>query len=244
MSVGQRLLVLPKTCCGPRMFDPLPHPRIFGLPPGVDFPRALVAGLRDRVRAAFHEAGPGFLPRLMLVSDLAADEVPVPPLRRRLELARLVAELTTRQRDFAPGTATFDLADHLADLLDEMQTEGVSPGALEDPNLAENHAIHWERSLTFLRIISPYFAPDAAGSAAGLQRRAVEALAAQWRNDPPTDPVIVAGSTGSRGATALLMQAVASLPQGALVLPGYDFDMTPQAWTLSLIHISEPTRPY
>lgn len=255
MSVGQRLLVLPKTCCGPRMFDPSPHPRIFGLPPGVDFPRALVAGLRDRlaaqppeamarvrlylntarmrdrVRAAFHDAGPGFLPRLMLVSDLAADEVPVPPLRRRLELARLVAELTTRQRDFAPGTATFDLADHLADLLDEMQTEGVSPEALEDPNLAENHAIHWERSLTFLRIISPYFAPDAAGSAAGLQRRAVEALAAQWRNHPPTDPVIVAGSTGSRGATALLMQAVASLPQGALVLPGYDFDMTPQAWT-------------
>lgn len=236
------------------MFDPDPRSRIFGLAPGADFPQQLVAGLvarmstappeamarvtlflntarmRDRVRAAFHEQGPGFLPRLKLVSELSESSTPVPPLRRRLELARLVGELTARQQDFAPGTATFDLADRLADLLDEMQSEGVGAEALEDPDLAENHAVHWERSLTFLRIIAPYFAPDAAVSLAGLQRRAVEALALDWQSNPPADPVIVAGSTGSRGATALLMQAVADLPQGALVLPGYDFDMTRPAW--------------
>ncbi len=236
------------------MFDPSPRPRMFGLPPGVDFPRALVAGLRDRlaahppetmarvtlylntarmrdrVRAAFQEAGPGFLPSLKLVSDIEPHRIPAPPLRRRLELARLVAELTTRQQDFAPGTATFDLADRLADLMDEMQSEGVAPKALEDPDLAEDHAVHWERALTFLRIITSFFAPDAAGSAAGLQRRTVEALAARWLLHPTPDPVIVAGSTGSRGTTSLLMQAVAGLPQGALVLPGYDFDMTPMAW--------------
>lgn len=254
MSGGPKLLRWPKTCYGAQMFDPSPGPRLFALPPGVDFPHMLVSGLRarmmgkppeamarvtlylntarmrDRVRAAFHAAGPGFLPRLRLVSDIGADGPSVPPLRRRLELARLVGELTKRQQDFAPGTLTFDLADRLADLMDEMQSEGVLPAALEDPALAEDHAVHWERSLTFLRIIAPYFAPDADSSAAGQHRRAVEHLTAMWRVSPPPGPVIVAGSTGSRGATALLMQAVAGLPQGALVLPGYDFDMTPAAW--------------
>ena len=42
--------------------------------------------------------------------------------------------------------------------------------------------------------------------------------------------MILAGSTGSRGSTAMLMQAVARLPQGAVVLPGFDFDMPPEAW--------------
>ena len=50
-------------------------------------------------------------------------------------------------------------------------------------------------------------------------------LAARWAVEPPAHPVIVAGSTGSRGTTALLMQAVARLPQGAVVLPGFDGDM-------------------
>ena len=42
--------------------------------------------------------------------------------------------------------------------------------------------------------------------------------------------MIVAGSTGSRGTTHALMQAVARLPQGAVVLPGFDFDMPRHVW--------------
>jgi len=38
------------------------------------------------------------------------------------------------------------------------------------------------------------------------------------------------GSTGSRGATQLLMRAVARLPQGAVILPGLDTDMPPEVW--------------
>jgi double-strand break repair protein AddB len=57
-------------------------------------------------------------------------------------------------------------------------------------------------------------------------------LVAHWTKTPPQDPIIVAGSTGSRGATMMLMQAVAKLPQGALVLPGYDFD-TPHGLFMS-----------
>lgn len=241
------------------MFDPMTEPRLFGLPPGADFPRALVDGLIARmaeappeamarvtlllntarmqraVRAAFDSRGARLLPRLRLITDLGRDPLPglppaVPPLRRRLDLARLVAERLRLDRDFAARSTIFDLADSLARLMDEMQGEGVDPATLEAVDLAENHAAHWERSLAFIRIIARYFGADSAPDPEARQRRVVEALTTGWRDSPPADPVIVAGSTGSRGATQMLMQAVAGLPHGAIVLPGFDFDMPGRAW--------------
>ncbi|HHC29913.1 MAG TPA: double-strand break repair protein AddB, partial [Rhodobacterales bacterium] len=42
--------------------------------------------------------------------------------------------------------------------------------------------------------------------------------------------VIAAGSTGSRGATKDFLRAVSRLPQGAVILPGFDFDMPAKVW--------------
>ncbi len=241
------------------MFDAKTTPSVFALPPGADFPKLLVEGLVERlagrppeamarvtlylntsrmlrsVRQSFDAQGAGLLPRLRLITDLGRDplaDLPpaVPPLRRRLELAQLVSRLVEQQRDFAPGAAVFDLADSLARLMDEMQGEGVPPEVLEAPDFAENHAVHWERSLKFIRIVARYFADDAAPDSEARQRRIIEALIKRWLDTPSADPVIVAGSTGSRGATQLFLQAVARLPHGAVVLPGFDFDMPEFAW--------------
>lgn len=241
------------------MFERSDRPRLFALPPGTDFPEALVEGLvarldtlapeqaarvelyvntrrmMRRIREMFDAGGPRILPRLRLVTDLGRDPLAglppaVPPLRRRLELARLVQALLAREPDFAAGTAVYDLADSLAALMDEMQSEGVAPARLDDPRLAEDHAAHWERSLAFIRIVARYFEADAPPDPEARQRRVVEALVARWAEAPPDHPVIVAGSTGSRGATALFLEAVARLPQGAAVLPGYDFDMPESVW--------------
>lgn len=234
-------------------------PRVFALPPGADFPARLVDGLiarmqghapeamarvtlylntsrmERRVRALLQAQGARILPRIRLVTDLGRDPLvglapAVPGLRRRLEIVELVRGLLDRMPDFAPGTPAWGLADSLARLMEEMAGEGVAPAALEDAGLAENHAAHWERSLIFLRIVGHYLAEDAAPDAETRQRRAVEALTGRWATQPACDPVIVAGSTGSRGATALFMQAVAGLPQGAVVLPGFDFDMPESGW--------------
>jgi len=241
------------------MFDDAPTPRLFALPPGADFPRLVVEGITARlaghppetmaaatlylntgrmlrrIRAAFADHGARFLPRMRLITDLGREPLagvapPVPPLRRRLELMQLVTRLLAREPDIAPQGAAFALADSLARLLDEMQGEGVSPEVLAAPGLAEDHAAHWERSLTFLRIIARYHGDDAAPDAEARQRRVVAALVARWQADPPTAPVIVAGSTGSRGTTAMLIEAVARLPQGAVILPGFDFDMPDFGW--------------
>ena len=60
---------------------------------------------------------------------------------------------------------------------------------------------------------------------AARQRLAAETLLHDWSSglNLPDGPVIVVGSTGSHGATRLFMEAVARLPEGAVVLPGFDF---------------------
>ncbi|PZQ97703.1 MAG: double-strand break repair protein AddB [Cereibacter sphaeroides] len=232
--------------------------RLFALPPGVDFPAEFAKGLLDRLRGAppqamarveiylnsarmrravaeaFAAAGPGLLPRLRLVTDPGNDPVPglgpaIPPLRRRLELAQLISRLLDAQPDIAPRSALYDLAESLAGLMDEMQGEGVRPEVLAALDVS-GHSAHWARTQDFLSIVAPYFAAGAAPDAEARQRLVVGRMIARWQAAPPQHPVIVAGSTGSRGTTALLMQAVTRLPQGALVLPGFDFDLPEKVW--------------
>ena len=228
-------------------------PALFALPPGVDFPAELVAGLLDRMKDQPPEAlarvtlilntqrmrrrvtdcllaqGARLLPRLLLLTDIPALGMQpltpaASPLRRRLELTVLLDKLLqTGTTDF-PRSALYDLADSLAALMEEMQDEGVAPARIAALDVAE-HSAHWARTQAFLGIVAQTIEADAAGL-----RQAVLTLADHWQTQPPQAPVIVAGSTGSRGTTALLMQAVARLPQGAVVLPGYDFDQPPEVW--------------
>ena len=246
----------------PSLFDSSPVPRVFGVAPGADFPKALVAGLRSRLSDAPADAVarvtvvvntsrmrrrlttllqndlPGFLPRILLLTEIAESpsvlgQLPgvVPPLRRKLELAQLVGELLKAAPDLAAETAAFDLAESLAELLGELHDEGVAPGAIRDLDVGDLSA-HWARSKRFLEIVLPFTQTDAMDTAdpALRLRQAVKLLSANWRAHPPTDPILVAGSTGSRGTTALLMDAVAGLPQGAVILPGFDFDQPEPVW--------------
>jgi len=240
------------------MFDSF-GPRVFALPPGADFPAALVDGLQARmaseppeamaqvtlflnttrmrraVREVLAARGATFLPKLRLVTDpgtgpLGGPRPEMTPLRRRLELSQLISRLLDAQPDLAPRAALFDLSDSLAALMDELQDEGVSPEALAALDVSD-HSAHWKRTQDFLAILAPFFAPSDMVDPAARHRRAVLDLVAAWQDTPSPHPVIVAGSTGSRGTTALLMQAVARLPQGALVLPGFDFDMPGHVWS-------------
>ena len=97
-------------------------------------------------------------------------------------------------------------------------------------DLAE-HSAHWARSLEFIALVSRYL--DVGGRAVepeAHQRALVEALTKVWATDAPRHPVIIAGSTGSRGTTRLLMEAVARSPAGHVVLPGFDFGLPSAVW--------------
>lgn len=241
------------------MFEPQSAPRVFALPPGVDFPAALLDGLTERMGDAapdawarvqlivntrrmarriqtLFEAGPArLLPRISLVSDLGTSwnmahlPPPVSPLRRRLELIQLISRLLDQQPDLAPRAALYDLADSLATLMDEMQGEGVEPDAIERLDITDQSG-HWERIRSFLNIVRPFGLDGDAPGQEARQRRVILETIQAWERNPPRHPILLAGSTGSRGSTQLLMQAVARLPQGAVILPGYDFDMPPAVW--------------
>ncbi|GFE64772.1 double-strand break repair protein AddB [Litoreibacter roseus] len=241
------------------MFESSDTPRLFGVAPGVDFPANVADGLKERLAdtpphamakvelfvnttrmrrrivALFQQGGACFLPKIRLITDLANDPTaritaePVDPLRRRLELARLVKRLIEKAPDLAAEDSAYDLADSLATLMDEMQGEGVSFDVLKSLDV-EQHSAHWARSLTFLEIVGDLLSDTTAMDTEERQRVVVEEKIAEWEVRAPNHPIIIAGSTGSRGTTNLLMQAVSRLPKGAVILPGYDFDLPSAIW--------------
>ena len=242
------------------MFEPQTTPRVFALGLGLDFPKALVSGLltrmesqspdtlasvqiivntarmRRRVTSLFLNGDAQLLPKITLLGDLGKDPrfhaIPQPasPLARRIELISLVDALLRRNPSLAARSSLFDLADSLAGLMDEMQGEGVS---IDDISNLEVNDIsgHWGRTKEFISIVGSFLdvsqeQPDSEARA----RAVVLAQIAQWQENPPQNPIILAGSTGSRGTTSLLMKAIANLPQGAIILPGLDENMPASVW--------------
>ncbi|MCK6418001.1 MAG: double-strand break repair protein AddB [Alphaproteobacteria bacterium] len=187
------------------------------------------------------------LPRLLtlgdveddaLMLDLAIADAPdeslnLPPalsaLRRRMLLARLVQAQNTPMQ----AAHALKLADALAHLMDQIYTEGLDLAdllQLAPPELAQ----HWQITLDFLKILSSHWptilAEHNVMDAADRRNRLMRALAAHWKNQPPQTPIIAAGTTGTIPATALLLQTIAALPQGRIVLPGLDQDMEEADW--------------
>ncbi|MDP6872253.1 MAG: double-strand break repair protein AddB, partial [Alphaproteobacteria bacterium] len=160
------------------------------------------------------------------------DLLELPPgisaLRRQLLLLHLIA----RQRGVDPAQAA-PLAWELADLLDRLQTEDVPLSALADL-VPDDLAAHWQDTLAFLNLLGEPWQEilTAEGCMDQSARRNVllRAQAERWRHSPPRDPVIVAGSTGSIPATEALINVVARMPQGAVVLPGLDAYADDTAW--------------
>ena len=94
----------------------------------------------------------------------------------------------------------------------------MSPDAIRQLDVSDMSG-HWARAQAFIGIADHFVdAPsDQAMDAQARQLRVVKNLIAPLAGLLRRNiPVILAGSTGSRGTTLMLMQAVARLPQGAL----------------------------
>ncbi len=197
------------------------------------------------------EGRPLLLPRMTALGDLDEDEIlfaggfgaedgapaggglgippAVPGLKRQLLLTRLVL---AGPEDASPDQAA-NLALELARLLDQVHTERLSFDGLEGL-VPDDFSEHWQETLEFLKVLTENWpkvlkdqdAVDAAERRNGL----LDAQARAWESNPPADPVIAAGSTGSIPATADLLGVVAGLPQGAVVLPGLDRELPDDTW--------------
>ena len=229
--------------------DPLLLPRMTVLLPT----RRAVRSLREaflRVAPDGKVIGtPLLLPRMRPVGDVGSDELslsdggaedlavppPIPELRRRLLLTRLVLRWGERRGDepLLPGQAAA-LAASLARLLDRVATEGASFAKIADL-VPEGLAEHWRVVHHFLEILPQHWprilAEEGALDAASRRNRLLERQTETWRRSPPRHPVIAAGLTGGIPAMTDLLSLVAALDQGAVILPGLDRERDAAEWS-------------
>jgi ATP-dependent helicase/nuclease subunit B len=125
------------------------------------------------------------------------------------------------------------LAAGLAALMDEAETQNIDLNGLAEL-VPDALSEHWQDTLQFLQIVTEtwpaYLAEQSLTGPAERRNLVIATEAARLRANPPDTPVIIAGVTGSIPATAELMQVVAHLPRGALVLPGLDTDLDDESW--------------
>lgn len=233
--------------------------RLFMVPLGTPYPAAFVDGFLDRfarsdpavaaratiivnsgsmaraIKAAFSDRGPLLIPKIIPVGAIeslvpghdVADAIN--PIRLRLELAQLTAKRIEADPGLMPGSTAFDVSGALMRLLGEMASEAVKPADLSAIDVGD-HSVHWQRNLEFITLVDTFLQTGATLESEARQRKIVDALIESWRLDPPETPVIIAGSTGSRGTTRRLIEAVAGFAQGYVVLPGFDGTLPPALW--------------
>lgn len=198
---------------------------------------------------AFGEAAGGramLLPQIRAIGDLDEGEPPfepgdlaldlppaITPWRRRFELARLAAGHGPKIGRELDAVGALELGDALGAFFDSLEIEeatGRDVGALVEGDFAD----HWRLSADFLDLAVRAWPRrlEELGLADVTARRVelLNRLAEVWTERPPQGPVIAAGSTGSAPATARLLAVIAGLPQGAVVLPGLDLDLSDDAW--------------
>ena len=187
-----------------------------------------------------------------------ADGAPGAPaieaLPRRLALMRLIlawghrsvpdateTEIESLRWASSPGQAS-SLAAELAALMDFVETEEIDFSSLDElvpADLAE----HWAVTIDFLRIVTEhwpdYLADNNLVSPVTRRTLLMAQETARLAQGSPY-PVIAAGSTGTVPATARLLQTIAALPNGAVVLPGLDLFLDDESWARLPTHPEHP----
>lgn len=201
--------------------------------------RAKRALVRAFVETAPHGRA-SLLPQIHTLGDIDGDEIllfdgrPIDDFNvapaisaeeRQLTLASLVAAHTESFRGQKNWAASIAAAAELADLLDSLSTNEI-PASQINAIVPDTLAKHWRQSQEFLSIVTRhwpnYLAERKLLDPSTRRIQLIDLQNAHWRNSPPDYAVIIAGTTGSTPAVSRLIKTVASLPMGAVVLPGLD----------------------
>ena len=148
-------------------------------------------------------------------------------------LSRLVAAWAHKtQAGFSSPPTLVEIlamAQSLGALIDDFNTEEVSAKAL-DHLVPEDLAENWQQTLQFLKIAFEAWPAHLADighiDASKLRQERFDLASNTLHLRYGNRPVIAAGSTGSVPATARFLKAISQLPNGAIVLPGFDTSMS------------------
>lgn len=186
------------------------------------------------------------LPRIVAVGDIGEDSVgaffdsaaealppAIDPLARRFTLARLVQQERALAGAHAEAAEALRLADGLATTLDQMIAADIPVDALATIDVGEL-TVHWAKSLALLRVLMARWPEELAArgviDAADRRNRLLKATALRWQAAPPAGFVVAAGITSSAKWVCRLVETVARLPRGQVVLPGVDLASADEEW--------------
>jgi len=198
--------------------------------------RALQAAFLDGA-----EGVPMLLPRMLPVGDFGNDDdgrlspflgddagndlpPPISKIRRQICLAKLLRHFPLGGQ-YPTQPQAMRLADSLGQLLDQLYNADATAEQLRDL-LPDQFSAHWQDILTLLGILierwPDILAQEGLIDVVDRRNRLLRRRAKQWRDQPPDQLIVIAGSTGSIAATRELIGVVANLPDGHIVLPGLD----------------------
>ena len=214
--------------------------------------RALAAAVLEQSGQAS-----GVLPRIRPLGDVDEDELafasaagdpshdlppPIAPLARRFLLAGLIADWAKDNDQWpladiirhTPGEA-IRLAASLGRLIDLCENARLPLDALSKVHeLAADRPEHRLATLELLAFMAAEYPGllERMGRMGAAARRGelLRAVARTLRENPPAEPVIAAGSTGSIAATAELLGVIARLGNGCVILPGLARAMGKADW--------------
>ncbi len=189
-------------------------------------------------------------------AELALSLAPaIGPMERRMALTKLILSWSRLNagrvddegfRTPATPAQASSLAVQLGALMDEFDIEQTDWESLKTL-VPEQFSDHWQVTLDFLKIVTEHWPRhlEEQGLMAPYARHDALMAAETKRllSSPPDGPVIAAGSTATRPATAALLKAVAMLPNGAVVLPGLDLDLDEGSWQAITAPVPHPEHP-
>ena len=259
----------PKSCgpksCAPKSCDPLALAQAT-----LYLPTRRACRLARDIFLDTYKSNAAILPRIVPLGHVDEDEIGFAHLtasdaagldvedalggfHRNIALAGLILKWATSQGMRAEGgaplvanspAAAFRLAGDLAHLMDDMATRQVPWDKLDDlvpTDLDE----YWQKTLGFLKIAREawpqFLAENNLLEPSVRQNRLIAAEAERLKQSGA--PAIAAGSTGSIPATAALLETIATLPKGAVVLPGLDTDLDEETWRALGDEDAAPSHP-
>ena len=185
------------------------------------------------------------LPSMVAVGDLALDEAlgtmfdpiggagaePILPAIPEIERRILLTTLIQKQRLGISQVEALKLAKHLAAAIDVLEIEEVSLDRVRNDTLKDDMQAHWQSAYADFLSISVAFQAELAerkqNSAAHRRNILLDRFALSL---PAAGPVIAAGITTAAPAIARLLKAVSRLPDGMLVWPHLDLDISDDEW--------------
>ena len=206
--------------------------------------------IKAMTEAFVRQAAPGMLlPRMVAVGDMQLDEAlgplldpidtdaPIWPAIGTFDRLMLLATLVNshRPRDaFLSPAEALRLARKLADLIDELEVDLVDFGQISDIAIEADLAGHWQSAYgQLLQILPAYRAELHIRKLMGPADRRNHLLASLERRLDQNErqiPIIAVGITTSAKAVASVLRRLAFAPNGIVILPGVDLDLSDESW--------------